>query len=559
MPKKSTGALLCALLFVLSWAATAQDSGPVFPQKPTIIDQAMLFRSFVQDAPECAVEAKDGQAVFPRSVASPAATCPDAFAWVSFLEAIGDEFWNWAVDQTVWPAEPWPICGTDRTTDCCPRDLLQNPGSSPNVHCPYNREDFQPVPPLPDEPNGSPSGVVVSHRGAHKQTDVERLDPGRTIRDLEVELVFRNKTMVQYIFDNDMYSREGLASRVVASNAAVRGGDIGKAQAYEVRLPTAATMVKVDFIHQDIMEGEGLIEAVPGGIPNNPDHPYVTVYLEGSTGKLADGSTYDTSGYYYLVAMTNASKALPNWHWYAIEHVANLGRCDFTGCNDSFGYSVNEMMRNGARFGGTYIPPMQRLENNQAVTADSKGSPNSDPNDAIFLLGKVYPPRDYGERMTAELEALYDGLGIGTASRDADPKVLSSTDPAWRNYRLKGTQTDFTTSHGVPTGTGATVTEGGFVNSASCLTCHSQASMNAQGTPGAGGSIGSDWRLNLFGFGQVEMGSPDLAWFFYPGTSDPFAAVQFDFIWGILGAQCITPGKDGACASIPHQPTIIER
>ena len=30
--------------------------------------------------------------------------------------------------------------------------------------------------------------------------------------------------------------------------------------------------------------------------------------------------------------------ALPNWHWYAFEHVNNLGRCDFTGCNDSYGF-----------------------------------------------------------------------------------------------------------------------------------------------------------------------------------------------------------------------------
>ena len=52
------------------------------------------------------------------------------------------------------------------------------------------------------------------------------------------------------------------------------------------------------------------------------------------------------------------------------------------------------------------------------------------------------------------------------------------------------------------------------VNSVSCLTCHSQASADANVNPGFGGAVGASWQLNLFGFGRVEMGSPDLAWFF---------------------------------------------
>lgn len=538
-----------------SLAVVAQDSGPVFPQEPTSIDQAMLFRSFIQDASECAVRAVDGEPVFDDAIASPAVTCPDAFAWTQYIQAIQGEFWNWAIDQTVWPEDPWPICADGQTGDCCPRDVLDHAGSSPNEHCPYNRQDFDPVPPLPTQPNGTPSGVVLNHRGAHKKTDVEELDPGRLLRDLEVELVFRNKPMVEYIFENDMYNREGLGARVKAANAAVGAGDIGAAQALQVRLTSDAVMVKADFIHQDIMLGQELIEPAgePGAIPNNPDYPYLTVYLDGTTETLPDGSTYDTSGYYYMVAMTNASKAIPNWHWYALEHVANLGRCDYTGCNDSFGYAVDAEMSDGAKFGGTYIPPKQRLENNQALT-----QPNADPNNAIFLLGKVYDPKEYGERITPDLRALFDDLGIGTARVDREPAVIEPSDPAWLSYRLKGTQTAFTTSHGVPTGTGATVTEGGFVNSASCMTCHSQASTDETGGPGVGGSVGASWRLNLFGFGQVEMGSPELGWFFYPGTESPYAAVQYDFIWGILNASCFQESSSpGTCEAVPDHPTII--
>ena len=549
---------LTMLVFMLPISSVfpADDSGPVFPTTPTSIDQAMLFRSFVQDAAECAVSVVDGEIRFAAAVASPAMTCPDAFAWTQYLQAIQGEFWNWAIDQTVWPAEPWPICSDAANSNCCPADVLDKPGSEPNPHCPYNRQAFAPVPALPTSPNGIASDVVLSHRGAHKKTDVEKLDPGRMLRDLEVELIFRNPSMVEYIFKNDMYSREGMAARVNAANRFIAAGNIGAAQALEVRLHSDATMVKADFLHQDIMLAQGLIEPAkrPGAVPNNPDYPYLTIYLEGEQVKLEDGSSYDTSGYYYMLAMTNASKAIPDWHWYAMEHVGNLGRCDFIGCNDSFGFRVDDQMANGARFGGSYIPPQQRLENNQALT-----EPNADPNNAIFLLGQSYDPQRYGEQITPALDGLFKGLGIATAAVDRDPAVITVTDPAWRNYRLKGTQTGFTTSHGVPTGTGATITEGGFVNSASCMTCHSQASMDSQGNPGVGGAVGASWRLNLFGFGQVDMGAPQLSWFFYPGTSSPYAAMQFDFIWGILNAQCVTPAASGnGCASIPAAPTLLD-
>ena len=553
--RKSLGlglVLLCSLA-----ANASNDSGPVLPTTPTSIDTAMLYRSFVQDAPECTVTVADGKLTFGEDITNPAMTCPDAFAWTQYLSAIRARFWNWGIDQTVWPAEPWPICTKDVTKNCCPRDIFNNPPKKPNKHCPFNRQDYYPTPPLPTQPNGTPSGVVLSHRGAHKKTYVEELDPGRMLRDLEVELIFRNKQMVEDIFYNDMYSREGMGARVKAANAATAAGNIGAAQALEVRLSTKAVMVKADFLHQDIMLAQGLIreDGGDGAVPNNPDYPYLTIYLDGEETTLADGTTYDTSGYYYMLAMTNASKATPNWHWYAMEHVANQGRCDYIGCNDSFGYQVNNTMPNGAQFGGTYIPPKQRLENNQALT-----QPNADPNNAIFLQGDTYLPKAYGEKMTPALQNLFTSLGVATDPVDKSPAVITVSDPQWRNYRLKGTQTTFTTSHGVPTGTGATITEGGFVNSASCMTCHAQASMDANGNPGAGGSVGASWRLNLFGFGQVEMGSPQLGWFFNPGTSQPYNSLQFDFIWGILNAQCITPAESGnGCASIPEAPTLIAR
>jgi len=49
------------------------------------------------------------------------------------------------------------------------------------------------------------------------------------------------------------------------------------------------------------------------------------------------------------------------------------------------------------------------------------------------------------------------------------------------NYRMKGTQAASYHATGLSTGMGASITEGGFVNSAFCMPCHAQASVNANG------------------------------------------------------------------------------
>lgn len=570
------------------------------------IDQSMFYRSFIQDAPACSVSVKDGAFVFADSVASTAAsTCPDAFAWTQYLEAIDDRFWEWGTDQTTWPNEPWPICTVEGQTECCDLDVLENKNDAEGMdHCPINRASYPGQSPLVATPNGIPNGVILDHRGL---TNVEKQDPGRLLRDLELEIVFRNSAMVEYIFKEDLFSKEGLGARNRAMNAALGGKlDIGKAHSLEVRFPTDATMVKADFIHQDIMIAQGLIpaEGSNGKPPNDAENPYLTVYIEGpkvleyiqsgqvddcikalgaadctkalkglkelvllgmddSILKCLDGpgieacisdveaflvklaeeeeSYYDPSGYYYMLAMTNASKWLPGWHWYAMEHVNNLGRCDYIGCNDSFGYAVTPTEGAGTSFGPHFVPPKTGQQNDKATLVPANGKPVTNPNDFIFITGEVYDPAETGEVITDDLRALFAGMGIGQGdAEDVNPKVISKTDPAWMSYRLKGTQTQFTTKTGVPTGMGATITEGGFVNSASCMTCHAQASVDENGNSGMQG-VGSDWRLNLFGFSQVKMGSPDAAWFYNGGAAPTYSASPIDFVWGILGAACQKP------------------
>lgn len=82
-----------------------------------------------------------------------------------------------------------------------------------------------------------------------------------------------------------------------------------------------------------------------------------------------------------------------------------------------------------------------------------------------------------------------------------DPERPDIKDPAWKSYRLKGTQTQFTNFDGYPTILGSSINEGGFVNSASCISCHVQASVNADGGIGAPG-VGASGRLNNFGIGS---------------------------------------------------------
>ncbi len=531
-----------AVAFYMAAPAGAQELGPNGLQK------IMLYRSFIQDVPTCAVTASGGVVTFKGpTAASAAASCPDAFAWAQLVDAVSGEFWNWGIDQTVWPSEPWPLCSDAVTANCCDPNRKINPAVQP-AHCPVFRADYDPISPLPASPNGRPSQNVINHRGL---VEADEIDPGRLLRDLELELVFRNKPLVEYIYRNDLYSKEGMGARNRAQNAAINTGDIGAAHRWEVRFPVDAVMVKVDLLHQDIMLDVGLIktENKAGKTidpPNNPEYPYLTVYIGGN------GSEGQVPGMYYLLAMTNASKDLPIWHWYAVEHVANQGRCDYIGCNDSFGYATPGVAHDGANFGSTYIPPMIELNDDQK----EPGPGEANPNDPLFVTGKFYDPTETGELITHKLDALFRGMGVGTGTSDLDPNVISADDPAWRNYRLKGTQTTFTTAGGVPTGQGATITEGGFVNSASCTTCHSQASVDANGTPGIQG-VGSSWRPNLLGYTQVMMGSPDLNWF-YSNGGPSVTATQIDFVWGILNAGCQDPaGSHGTCTSYPDAPTII--
>jgi hypothetical protein len=184
---------------------------------------------------------------------------------------------------------------------------------------------------------------------------------------------------------------------------------------------------------------------------------------------------------YALVSLHIISKTIPNWTWATFEHESNPGRCDFIGCHDGFGAIVKDIAPNPTS-GGAYSPCVK----------------------------------------TEVLRKLFTDVGL----------------PAlWQHYCLKGSQEDFVTATGVPTLLGNSVTEDGFVNTSSCMTCHSRAAFNAtgNGTTSAGFLSPPTPAVCPTGNPCSPNGAPNPSWFWnnlgQPSLSR--LALQADFIWSI--------------------------
>jgi len=132
---------------------------------------------------------------------------------------------------------------------------------------------------------------------------------------------------------------------------------------------------------------------------------------------------------YALVSFHVISKLAPNWTWATFEHKDNPGRCDVLGCKDSFG-AVD-----------AYVAPLSTDES---------------------------PTRYPDCTKSPALLALF---------------AQARLDPAFANYCLKGSQTDFTDQSGRAVRLGNSVTEQSFVAQSSCMTCHGRAGFDASGHP----------------------------------------------------------------------------
>jgi hypothetical protein len=186
---------------------------------------------------------------------------------------------------------------------------------------------------------------------------------------------------------------------------------------------------------------------------------------------------------YALVSLHVTTKMIPNWTWATFEHEDNVGRCDYIGCRDNFG------------------------------AADRLVAPHATENQG-------YPAC----RKSPEL------LRMMASAKLAE---------AFWNYCLKGSQVEFTTATGIPTLLGNSVTESGFANTASCISCHARASVNAAGESAQGlGFMTPPDRNEVVcpTAGRCSPnGNPNSAWFWIdPGSSEPqLKALQTDFLFSL--------------------------
>jgi hypothetical protein len=187
---------------------------------------------------------------------------------------------------------------------------------------------------------------------------------------------------------------------------------------------------------------------------------------------------------YALVSMHIISKRVPNWTWATFEQKDNPGRCDFIGCQDHFGATTPDVDSNPTP-GGRYNPCIKTP-----------------------AVKKVF--------MDAGMPAL------------------------WDNYCLKGSQVDFTTATGVTTRLGNSVTEDGFVETSSCMTCHSRSAVGATGrwVYGPGFITSPNPAICPPPPGQTACspnGAPNPAWFLnnLGQANQSLLALQTDFVFSI--------------------------
>lgn len=115
-------------------------------------------------------------------------------------------------------------------------------------------------------------------------------------------------------------------------------------------------------------------------------------------------------------------------------------------------------------------------------------------------------------KVSPALQALFRQAGLG---------------PVWEYYRLDGTQIDFTDATGRPTLLGNSITEAGFVQTSSCITCHGRAAFDATG------QFLSVFRPDH----QSYNGTPDPSWFYTPTNPPKTLHLQGDFVWSFFLAS----------------------
>jgi hypothetical protein len=538
-----TGALSGILVVVFLAVAQLAGAQTESPRKPDQIDYAMFPLADLRDSPECHVTAS-AKPSFGPAITNPSVSCPDAFAWSMFVRIVSEKFWeDWTTDRQLWPSDPWLRCRPGSSgKECCPAIEISN-NASPE-HCPVFPGPTPGVPlnqvRVPVTAHQIDLASASGHGAQGKWDDVPAILKAPVIGALQEELIYRNRPMVDYVFDNELYFTEGLTrvhenlTKALATMAPRRPRAPHPSAAHEtpppivkVDFPIASIMVKANWLRAELAPKIGID-------PYDAKAPYVIMdFIPHATAEQpSPGKTP-----YILLSLHISSKDLPNWTWATFEHVSNQGRCDWLGCNDSFGYLTPPASGGVATIGppaDNYLPP-HRLDRVGAADVTA------------FDLAHSYPET---QRMSEALQAMFGAAGIGTGqgvNRGGDP---GTQDAAWKSYRLKGSQVDFVTGTGQVTRLGNSVTEAGFANSSSCITCHSRAAITSAGVPAF--AIFRD-KTSDAGLAESVNGPPNPAWFSvnaFFGTegqreSPAIRAVQTDFVWGFRFACPTTPSNLG--------------
>ncbi len=126
------------------------------------------------------------------------------------------------------------------------------------------------------------------------------------------------------------------------------------------------------------------------------------------------------------------------------------------------------------------------------------------------------------------------------AGPDGYPEKLGIKGTRWENYRLRGTQVDFTDPTGAPTILANSQIEQGFQTSSSCITCHARAAIGARVMHQAN-------RLSIFDLqypaGAVigNVGILDQSLFVHKTFTNPVAGelkyLPLDFVWSFMRAK----------------------
>ena len=493
---------------------------------PDSVGFAIYFDADVRDAAECGMHVENGEIWFDPRVANPAMSCPDMFAWKLFVDVTRQEWWsNWASDQHTWPKEPLRLCEPGQAgPDCCLPGAADNPGYSDpgtdpdyaySMHCPYFPGDHDALAGGPRR-LGMPIGAHAITLGAggiaaNLTTPLSRPgepEPGRVIRQEVGEITVRNQAMFDYIFENNLYNQAGIAavfdrnSANLAANAPYQAtnpsGNLSR-----IDLPTSAIMIKSDWLYHEFARDMGLVD--------DPDAPYVKKDMVTTIGDK------EYRGEHWMMAFHISTKDLPQWVWVTFEHVNNPGRCDFIGCNDSYGYQSDDPRPSPGDTVANFTAPH--------VRSDGLGNASD-----IFNLGLRYTSGP----ISPGLAEIFEGMQIGIAGNGNEP---APTDQAWLSYRLKGSQVNFTNTMGRSTRLGNSVTEGGFMGTSSCVSCHARASVAATGKsdapiePALGVMIYDV--LNEVGYAQSISGVPQKDWYHGSGFKPALRALQTDFMWGM--------------------------